>query len=68
MEISICQLPNTFLLGYSCQSKKGGAQSMTTTRSRLAKRLTTTLNIANSNLIVIIIATTKMFSKLLNVS
>ena len=41
---------------------------MTTTRSRLAKRLTTTLNIANSNLIVIIIATTKMFSKLLNVS
>ena len=39
---------------------------MTTTRSRLAKRLTTTLNIANSNLIVIIIATTKIFSKLIN--
>ena len=54
------------VLGYSCQSKKGGGQLTTSTRSRLAKRLTTTLNISDSNLIVIIIAMTKIFSKLLN--
>ena len=54
------------MLGYSCQSKKGGGQLTTSTRSRLAKRLTTTLNISDSNLIAIIIAMTKIFSKLLN--